>query len=88
MARKRVTYRPSKTAGIFGVLWGAVFVVIGLVDVYKRQTYDHDTTDQCVIQDNAQRNQPQQTLQHPQDQFHNTTSRVALYHSLILFEHY
>lgn len=33
MARKRVTYRPSKTAGIFGVLWGAVFVVIGLVVV-------------------------------------------------------
>lgn len=33
MARKRVTYRPSKTAGLFGVLWGAVFVVIGLVVV-------------------------------------------------------
>ena len=33
MARKLVTYRPSKTAGLFGVLWGAVFVVIGLVVV-------------------------------------------------------
>ena len=33
MARKRVTYRPSKTAGIFGTLWGAVFIVIGLVVV-------------------------------------------------------
>lgn len=28
--RKRVTYRPSKAQGGFGVVWGAVFVLIGL----------------------------------------------------------
>ena len=28
--RKRVTYRPSKAQGIFGAIWGGVFVLIGL----------------------------------------------------------
>ena len=28
--RKRVTYRPGKTPGIFGVIWGGIFVLIGL----------------------------------------------------------
>ena len=31
MKRKRVTYRPSKTAGTFGIVWGLLFVVIGVV---------------------------------------------------------
>ena len=30
MAKKRVTYRPGKVQGVFGVIWGAVFVVIGV----------------------------------------------------------
>ena len=29
--KKRVTYRPSKAQGVFGVLYGGVFVLIGLV---------------------------------------------------------
>lgn len=33
MARRRVTYRPSKAHGIFGVVWGGLFVIIGLVVV-------------------------------------------------------
>lgn len=28
--RRRVTYRPSKAAGTLGVIWGGVFVLIGL----------------------------------------------------------
>ena len=31
MARKRVTYRPNKAGGVFGVVWGGLFVLIGLV---------------------------------------------------------
>ena len=31
--RRRVTYRPSKAQGAFGVIWGGIFVVIGLVFV-------------------------------------------------------
>ena len=31
MAKKKVTYRPGKVQGVFGVIWGAVFVIIGLV---------------------------------------------------------
>ena len=30
MARKRVTYRPNKAGGVFGVVWGGFFVLIGL----------------------------------------------------------
>ena len=33
MKRRRVTYRPSKAQGIFGVVWGGIFVLIGLVVV-------------------------------------------------------
>ena len=33
MARKRITYRPNKASGTFGVIWGGLFVVIGLVVV-------------------------------------------------------
>lgn len=28
--RRRVTYRPSKANGIFGIIWGGIFVLIGL----------------------------------------------------------
>ena len=28
--RRRVTYRPSKAQGAFGVIWGGLFVLIGL----------------------------------------------------------
>lgn len=28
--RRRVTYRPSKAQGIFGMVWGGVFILIGL----------------------------------------------------------
>lgn len=28
--RGRVTYRPGKTAGVFGIVWGGIFVLIGL----------------------------------------------------------
>ncbi len=28
--KKRVTYRPGKANGIFGIIWGGVFVLIGL----------------------------------------------------------
>ena len=28
--KKRVTYRPSKAQGAFGVVWGGVFILIGL----------------------------------------------------------
>ena len=31
MARKRVTYRPNKAGGVFGVVWGGLFVLMGLV---------------------------------------------------------
>ena len=30
MRKKRVTYRPGKTAGAFGVVWGAIFILIGI----------------------------------------------------------
>lgn len=30
MARKRVRYRVSKAQGIFGIIWGGIFVVIGI----------------------------------------------------------
>ena len=30
MAKKRVTYRPGKVQGVFGVIWGGIFVIIGL----------------------------------------------------------
>ena len=30
MLKKRVTYRPSKSHGAFGVVWGGIFVLIGL----------------------------------------------------------
>ena len=31
MARRRkVTYRPSKANGVFGIVWGGIFVLIGL----------------------------------------------------------
>ena len=33
MRRRRVTYRPSKAQGAFGVAVGAIFIVIGLVMV-------------------------------------------------------
>ena len=33
MARRRVTYRPSKAQGAFGMVWGGIFVLIGLVVV-------------------------------------------------------
>jgi len=33
MARKRVTYRPSKTSGIFGSIVGGIFVLIGIAVV-------------------------------------------------------
>jgi len=28
--KKRVTYRPGKAQGVFGVVWGGIFVLIGL----------------------------------------------------------
>ena len=30
MQKKRVTYRPGKTAGAFGVVWGSIFILIGV----------------------------------------------------------
>ena len=27
---RRVTYRPGKTAGVFGIIWGGIFVLIGI----------------------------------------------------------
>lgn len=30
MRRRRVTYRPSKAQGTFGVIWGGIFILIGL----------------------------------------------------------
>ena len=30
MARRRITYRPGKTQGAFGAVWGGIFVLIGL----------------------------------------------------------
>jgi len=33
MARKRVTYRPGKTGGIFGSVIGGIFILIGIVVV-------------------------------------------------------
>ena len=30
MARRRVTYRPSKASGVFGVIWGGLFVLMGV----------------------------------------------------------
>ena len=29
--RQKVTYRPGKAAGVFGLIFGAIFVVIGIV---------------------------------------------------------
>ena len=31
MRKKRVTYRPGKASGIFGIVWGSIFIIIGLV---------------------------------------------------------
>lgn len=31
--KRRVTYRPSKAQGVFGVIWGGVFILIGLLIV-------------------------------------------------------
>ena len=28
--KKRVTYRPSKAQGVFGIVWGGIFILIGL----------------------------------------------------------
>ena len=33
MKRRRVTYRPGKAQGVFGVIWGGIFVLIGLAMV-------------------------------------------------------
>ena len=33
MRKKRVTYRPGKAQGVFGIVWGIIFVVIGFVVV-------------------------------------------------------
>ena len=33
MSRRKVTYRPGKASGIFGSVWGGLFVLIGLVVV-------------------------------------------------------
>ena len=33
MKRRRVTYRPGKAQGVFGVIWGGIFVLIGLAVV-------------------------------------------------------
>ena len=33
MSRKRVTYRPGKTQGVFGVVWGGIFILIGVAVV-------------------------------------------------------
>ena len=30
MARRRVTYRPSKAAGVVGIVFGGIFVLIGI----------------------------------------------------------
>jgi len=30
MSRRKVTYRPSKASGVFGIVWGGLFVLIGL----------------------------------------------------------
>lgn len=30
MGRRKVTYRPGKASGIFGIVWGGLFVLIGL----------------------------------------------------------
>lgn len=30
MRRRRVTYRPSKAQGTYGVIWGGIFILIGL----------------------------------------------------------
>ena len=30
MPRRKVTYRPSKASGVFGIVWGGLFVLIGL----------------------------------------------------------
>ena len=30
MRKKRVIYRPSKTQGAFGVIWGSIFILIGV----------------------------------------------------------
>ena len=34
MRKKRVTYRPGKTAGAFGVIWGSIFILIGVFVVF------------------------------------------------------
>ena len=28
--KKRVTYRPGKAQGVFGIVWGGIFILIGL----------------------------------------------------------
>ena len=33
MRKRKVTYRPGKAQGIFGIVWGCVFILIGLVVV-------------------------------------------------------
>ena len=33
MRKRKVTYRPGKAQGIFGIVWGCVFSLIGLVVV-------------------------------------------------------
>ena len=30
MRRRRVTYRPGKASGVFGTVWGGVFILIGI----------------------------------------------------------
>ena len=30
MSRKRITYRPSKGQGVFGIVFGAMFILIGI----------------------------------------------------------
>lgn len=30
MRRRRVTYRPGKANGIFGIIWGSIFILIGV----------------------------------------------------------
>ena len=31
--KKRVTYRPGKAQGVFGIVWGGIFILIGLFAV-------------------------------------------------------
>lgn len=36
MRRRRATYRPGKAQGVFGIVWGGIFIVIGLVVAVPR----------------------------------------------------